>query len=95
MEVLNMTIEIKRTKIKSCDICGDEEVPQIPDPDADPSNELVEMVDDPNWEGEVGYHIREEEPGNWRRVSLCAKCMTKVMKGMNLINVNKLTKIAL
>lgn len=95
MEVLNVTIEIKKTKIKSCDICGDKKAPQIPDPDADPRDGLVEMVDDPNWKGDDGYLIREDDISTWRSSGICAKCMAKVKKGLNLMNANQLTKIAL
>lgn len=90
-----MTIEIKKTKIKSCDICGDKEVPQIPDPDAEQNEELMELVDDPNWEGVDGYVLKDEESLYWRSTRICTECVTKLLKGMNLMNANKLTKIAL
>ena len=91
-----MDIRIIKEKVRYCMIC--EEVSELKDAWDLKQAELMENgeIEDPEpFPGVSGYTIKDSDQYKYGYNNICERCMNTVVRGVQLINTQKLTGISI
>ena len=93
---MKMDIRIIKENVRYCSICN-----EVADAKKAWDSEQEVLVEEGTQEeavqypGVPGYRIKEADDYKWGTTEICEKCMHAIMKGVGLINSQKLTGISL
>lgn len=91
-----MDMRIIKRKVSYCEIC--EDVKALKDSWDEGQNLLVENGEQEEpvpFPGVSGYTIKDADEYKYSHTEICENCMNALMKGVNIINVQKLTGISM
>lgn len=91
-----MDIRIMKKNVSYCNICDDvSKLRQVWEEGQELLVEKGEQEETKNFPGVPGYYIKDADDYRYSHNEICEKCMHGIMKGVSLINSQKLTGISL